>query len=292
MVRLDDNELNINPEVAAALGYPPQGNARRRRNPRAEAQRRYAHDQGDGFLAGPFGAFGVALLLLLIFCAVFGLTGYVSQAGSTVTAGSLPQMSVESREGQSAAEELPAAQPQAPPAIETTNPEIDSQQIMQSPPQPEAVPNSAEASTAPDPSSAEPERPGITVAVLVQKEPVVISQPSESEQQEKNVELLKTKRYGERGALAPPFSNWRWVCVSRNGLRCALRDVNGKYVQSFFWNGGSVHASAISTVALFPRALVWRCAKMPGILYCSILDGRGTNRQGCSYDGRSLTCGH
>jgi len=63
-------------------------------------------------------------------------------------------------------------------------------------------------------------------------------------------------------------------------------------VQNFFWNGGSVQASGISTEALLPRALVWKCAKMPGILYCSILDGRGTNRQGCSYDGKALTCGN
>ncbi len=41
MVRLDDNELNINPEVAAALGYPQQGNARGRRNARAGAQPRH-----------------------------------------------------------------------------------------------------------------------------------------------------------------------------------------------------------------------------------------------------------
>src|SRR5713101_7991089 len=114
MVRLDDDELNINPEVAAALRYPRQGNARGRRNARADAQRRYAHDQGDGF--GLFGAFGVALLLLLIICAVFGITGYVSQAKSTATTSSPPQTSAQS---QSAAEEHPAAQPQAPPAIET-----------------------------------------------------------------------------------------------------------------------------------------------------------------------------
>lgn len=290
MVRLDDDELNINPEVAAALGYPPQGNVRGRRNARADAQRRYAHDQGNGFPAGPFGAFGVALLLLLIICAVFGIPGYVSQAGSTATAGSPPQTSVESREGQSAADPPPAAQPQAPPAIETTNPEIASQQIMQSPPQPEAVPNSVEDISVSD--SAGSEKPGIRVEEAIQEEPVVISQPPESEQQEKKVKLPMAKWYGQGGASAPPFSNWRWVCASRGGLRCALRDVNGKYVQSFFWNGGSVQASAVSTAALFPRALVWRCTKMPGILYCSILDGRGTNRQGCSYDGRSLMCGH
>jgi len=175
MVRLDDDELNINPEVAAALRYPRQGNARGRRNARADAQRRYAHDQGDGF--GLFGAFGVALLLLLIICAVFGITGYVSQAKSTATTSSPPQTSVQPREWQSAAEEHPAAQPQAPPAIETTNPEIASQQTMQPPPQPESVPNSVEASTASDPSSVEPEKPEITVAETIQKEPVVISQP-------------------------------------------------------------------------------------------------------------------
>src|SRR6266446_2799592 len=111
MVRLDDNELNINPEVAAALGYPRQGNARGHRNARAGAQPRYAHDQGNGL----FGAFGVALLLLLIICTVFGITGYVSQAGSTVKADSHPQTRAQSRDGQSAAEEHPAAQPQAPP---------------------------------------------------------------------------------------------------------------------------------------------------------------------------------
>ncbi len=288
MVRLDDDELNINPEVAAALRYPRQGNARGRRNARADAQRRYAHDQGDGF--GLFGAFGVALLLLLIICAVFGITGYVSQAGSTATTGSPPQTSVESREVQPAADPQPTAQPQVPQAIETTNPEIASQQTMQSLPQPESVPNSVEASSVSD--SAGSEKPEIRVEEAIQEEPVVISQPSESEQQEKKVELPMTKWYGQGGASAPPFSNWRWVCASRGGLRCALRDVNGRYVQNFFWNGGSVQASAISTEALFPRALVWRCAKMPGILYCSILDGRGTNRQGCSYDGRSLICGH
>lgn len=41
MARLDDDELNINPEVAAALGYPQQGNARGRRNARAGAQLRH-----------------------------------------------------------------------------------------------------------------------------------------------------------------------------------------------------------------------------------------------------------
>jgi hypothetical protein len=287
MVRLDDNELNINPEVARALRYRRQGNARGCHNARAEAQPRHAHGQGNGF--GLFGAFGVALLLLLIICAVFGITGYVSQAGSTVKADSHPQTSAQSREWQSAAEEHAAAQPQAPPAIETTNLEIASEQTMQPPPQPESVPNRVEATSVSDSTGSE--KPEIRVEETIQKEQV-ISQPLESEQQEKKVEPPKTKWFVERGASAPPFSNWRWVCESRNGLRCALRDVNGKYVQSFFWNGGSVQASAISTAALFPRALVWRCAKMPGILYCSILDGRGTNRQGCSYDGRSLTCGH
>jgi hypothetical protein len=41
MARLDDDELNIHPEVAAALGYPRQGNARGRSNARAEAQPRH-----------------------------------------------------------------------------------------------------------------------------------------------------------------------------------------------------------------------------------------------------------
>ncbi len=128
--------------------------------------------------------------------------------------------------------------------------------------------------------------------ITVQGEEAIIPLPPESEQEEKKVKLPKTKWYADGGASAPPFSNWRWVCRSRGGLLCGLQDVNGKYVQSFFWNGGSVQASGISTAALFPQALVWRCAKMPGILYCSILDGQRTNRQGCAYDGKSLACGN
>jgi hypothetical protein len=285
MARLDDDELNIHPEVAAALGYPRQWNARERRNARADAQPRYA-------VAGPFGAFGVVLLLLLIICAVVGVSSVTSRAGSTASTGSDPQASVKSREPRSAAIVQPIAQPQPPPVIETTNLEIDSQQEVQSPPQSESVPNSVEASASSGPSSIEPEKPETTVEETIQEEPAVISPPPESEHQEKKVELPKTKWHGGSGTSAPPFSNWRWVCVSHDGLRCALEDVNGKYVQSFFWRGGSVQASAISTEALFPRALVWGCAKMPGILYCSILDGRGTNRQGCAYDGKSLACGN
>jgi hypothetical protein len=282
MVRLDDDELNISREVAAALRY----------HARAEAQPQHAHDQDVRFPAGPFGAFGVVLLLLLILCAVVGISSVTSRAGSIVKAGSYPQTSVESHEGQRAADPQPAAQPHSPPVIETADLETDSEQTTQPPPQSESVPNSVEASSSSGPSSAEPEKPEITVEGTTQAEPAVISTPPESEYQEKKVELPKTKWYGESGTSAPPFSNWRWVCVSHDGLRCALQDVNGKYVQSFFWRGGSVQASAISTEALFPRALVWGCDKMPGILYCSILDGRGTNRQGCAYDGKSLSCGN
>ncbi len=197
MVRLDDDELNINPQVAAALAYPRQGNARGRRNARGDAQRRYAHGRGDGFLGGFFGAFGVALLLLLIICTVVGVPRVASRAGSTVKADSHPQTSVESREGQPAAEERPAAQPQAPQAIEATNPEIASQQTMQPPPQPEPVPDSVEATSVSD--SAESEKPEITVKETVQEEPVVFLQPPEQEQQEKKVELPMTKRYGQGG---------------------------------------------------------------------------------------------
>jgi hypothetical protein len=144
MARLDDDELNISPEVAAALGYHPWGAnaARPRRNARAQAQPRHAHDHGDGNPAGLFGAlFGVALLLILIIWAVGGIPGGVSVAGSTVTAGS-PPLIAQSREGQSAADPRPAPQQQAPPAIETTNLETDSQQTMQSDPESEAEPNS------------------------------------------------------------------------------------------------------------------------------------------------------
>ncbi len=81
MARLDDDQLNIRPEVAAALRYHAgRANAApSRRNARAAAQPRRAHDRGDGFSAGLFGAFGVALVLLLIICAV---SGAVSRAGS------------------------------------------------------------------------------------------------------------------------------------------------------------------------------------------------------------------
>jgi len=246
------------------------------------------NNQVDDF--GLLVAFGVALLLFLIFYAVADIAGVGSRSGSAVKAGSRPQTSVDTREEQGAALPQASPQPQAPPAIETANPEIESPQEVQSPPQSEPAANSVEVSSLSD--SAGPEKPEITAAETIQEEPVVISQPPESEQQEKKVELPKTKGYVERGVSAPPFSNWRWVCESRGGLRCALQDVNGNNVQSFFWNGGSVLASAISTEALFPRAIVWGCAKMPGILYCSILDGRGTNRQGCSYDGKSLACGN
>ncbi len=128
--------------------------------------------------------------------------------------------------------------------------------------------------------------------ITVQGEEAIIPLPPESEQEEKKVKLPKTKWYGEVGASAPFFSDWRWVCRSRGGFLCVLQDVNGQYVQTFFWNGGSVQASAISTAAIFPQSLVWNCAKMPGILYCSMLDNRGTNRQGCAYDGKSLACGN
>jgi len=291
MARLDDDQLNIRPEVAAALRYHAgRANAApSRRNARAAAQPRRAHDRGDGFSAGLFGAFGVALVLLLIICAV---SGAVSRAGSAVTTGSHPQTGVQPREPQGAAVSEPDPQPQAPPAIETTNLEIDSQQTMQPPPQSESMPSGIEAPTASDPSSARSEKPEITVGEAIQGEPVVVSQPRESEQRERRVELPRMRWHGAGGASAPPFSNWRWVCMSRDGLRCALQDVNGRQVQSFFWNGGSVRASDISTEALFPQGLAWGCAKMPGLLYCSVLDRRGTSRQGCSYDGRSLACGN
>lgn len=175
---------------------------------------------------------------------------------------------------------------------------VESSNSLEAPSQ-EAAQTDSEALRA---SEAQPERIDMSLfqkkdqqepaEITIQGEEAIIPQPPESEQPEKKVKLPKTKWYAEGGASAPLFSSWRWVCASRDGLRCALQDVNGKYVQSFFWNGGSVQASAISTEALFPRALVWGCAKMPGILYCSILDGRGTNRQGCSYDGKSLACGN
>lgn len=147
MARLDDDQLNISPEVAAVLGYYARraNAAPSSRNARAEAQPHPAHDQGDGFYAFLFGAFGVALVVLILIYAGIGKTSIVSRAGSTVTADTHLQTSARSRETQRAAVSEPAPQQQAPPAIET-NPETDSQQTMQSPPQSESVPNSVEAS--------------------------------------------------------------------------------------------------------------------------------------------------
>lgn len=311
MVRLDDDELNISPAVAASLGYAP---ARPRRRPAAApvpaAPRRPGRDAADAagwIVTGVLGLFG-SLILFTVICVVISIAS--GAAPTTTAAGmsarpqiveaapstsSLPQRPIaspSSPDPQSAAVSDPAPQQQAAPAIETTNTETDSQQSMQSPPQSESVPNSIGASTAPDSTSAGSERPEITVEHAIQEEPVSISQPPESEQSERKARLPMTKWAAEKAASAPPFSNWRWVCASRNGLRCGLQDVNGTYVQRFSWNGGSVQASGISREALFPRGLVWRCARMPGLLYCTILDRRGTNRQGCAYDGRSLACGN
>lgn len=311
MVRLDDDELNISPAVAGSLGYAP---ARHRRRPAVApapaAPRRPGRDVADAvgwIIAGIFGLFG-SLILFTVICFAISI---VSGAAPTTTAAGMsarpqiaesvpstspvPQHPITSQsapEPQSAADLHPAAQPQLPPAIETTNPETDSQQTMQSPPQSESVPNNVEASSSLDPSSTEPEKSEITVEETIQQKRVEISQPPESEQHEGKVKFPMTKWAAEKASSSPPFSSWRWVCASRNGLRCGLQDVNGTYVQRFFWNGGSVQASEISKEALFPRGLAWRCARMPGLLYCTILDSRGTNRQGCAYDGRSLACGN
>lgn len=305
MVRLDDDELNINPEVAASLGYAP---ARHRLwpapAPAPAAPRTPGRNVGEvvgWIIACILGLLGCLVLFTVICFAITIMGGPApattrpQAAESAPSASPAPQRPIASPsapEPQGAADLRPAAQTQLPPAIETTNLETDSQQATQSLPQSESAPDSIEASTAPDPSSAGSEKPGITVEEAIQQRQVVTSLPPESERQERKVRLPKTKWAAERGASAPFFSNWRWVCVSRSGLRCGLQDVNGAYVQRFFWDGGSVQSSEISKEALFPRGLVWRCARMPGLLYCTILDSRGTNRQGCAYDGRSLVCGN
>jgi hypothetical protein len=272
MARLDDEELKISPEVAAALGYPVRraNAARPIRNPRAPAQPRHANNQGDGF--GLFEAFGVAVLLGLIICTAVGITGYVSRVRS---ADSHPQTSAHSPEGQSVADPQPAAQPQAPPAIQTANLNTDSQQIIQSPPQPESVPNSVEASSSSDPSSAEPVKPEITVAEAIQEDPVRISQPPES---------------GEERHAAPP--SWRWVCeeTDEDRTRCGLLDVHGTYVEIYEFDGQDITSSPGSPDALRPRA--WGCEKNDHKLYCTIQDGQGHILQGCLYDGTTLDCGN
>jgi hypothetical protein len=286
MARLDDDHLNISPEVAAALGYRPRrANATPRRNARAEAQPRHAHDQVDDFPAGLFGAVGVALVLLLLICAVTGIAG-MSRAGSTVTADSHPQTTAQSPEGQSAAVSEPAPQPQAPPAIETTNLETDSQQTMQSPPQPESVPDSIEASTDSDSSSAGSEKPEIKVEEAIREEPVVISQPPESEQQEKKVTLPKPKWYAEGGASAPSF---QWICGGPRPF-CRL-DSNGVAIQGFLLQNGGVVRSLVRPN--LPTPAGWGCSVRYGTeLFCSVQDGQGHIIQSASYDGRSLARGN
>jgi hypothetical protein len=128
--------------------------------------------------------------------------------------------------------------------------------------------------------------------ITIQGEEAFIPQPPESDQQDKKVKLPKTKWYAEGGASAPPFADWRWVCMTRDGLSCGLQDLKGAYVQRFYWNGDSVQASAISAEALFPTGLVWGCARLPRTLYCTIFDSRKINRQGCAYDGNSIACGN
>ncbi len=246
MVRLDDDQLNISPEVAASLGYAP---ARASRQPAVApalaAPRRPGPGAGDivGWIIGwiivcilvLFGSF----ILLTVICFVITIvSGAAPPTTRPQTAESAPSpspvpphpiASPSAPEPRSVAVSDPAPQQQAPPTIETTNLEIESEQTVQPLPQSEAVQNNIEGSTASDPSSAGSERSEITVEEAKQEKQLDISQPPESEQREKKkVTLPKTKWHAEGGASAPPFSNWRWVCESRNGLRCGLQDVNGR----------------------------------------------------------------
>jgi hypothetical protein len=124
------------------------------------------------------------------------------------------------------------------------------------------------------------------VAEAIQQKPADISQPPESEQQEKKVMLPKVK-WAAEGGYGPLFSNWRWVCENSRGPFCALEDVNGRFVQSFQIENG-ILASEINVNALRPKD--WGCGLSNGTLNCSIGDGMGKILQRCAYDGRSLAC--
>lgn len=84
------------------------------------------------------------------------------------------------------------------------------------------------------------------------------------------------------GATAPSF---RWVC--REGqMLCGLKDANGKYVQSFSLENGSISSSPIFPDAMRPKA--WACERNDGKLYCNIQDGQGHILQGFIYDGHTF----
>jgi len=308
MVRLDDDELNIDPAVAASLRYTP---TRRRRRPAAApapaAPRRPGRGVGDAvgwIVTGLLGLFGTFILFTVICFAIAigsgpaipttaaGMGARPQIAGSAPSTPPVPQDPIPSPSAEqiSVASE-PAPQQEASPAVETTSLEVDSRQTLQPPPQSESAPNGIGAPAASD-HSAGPEEPEVMVEDAIREEPAVIPRSPEPGRREGRARAPETERPAMEGASSPFFSNWRWVCASRNGLRCGLQDVNGTYVQSFSWTGGPIQASGISREALSPRGLAWRCARMPGLLYCTISDSRGANRQGCAFDGRSLACGN
>ena len=76
----------------------------------------------------------------------------------------------------------------------------------------------------------------------------------------------------------------------RARIRRSLRDANGKYLQTFKFQGNGLATSESSPNALRPRSS--GCERtVDEKLYCTIQDGRGTILQGCIYDGKSLGCG-
>ncbi len=85
------------------------------------------------------------------------------------------------------------------------------------------------------------------------------------------------------GASAPSF---RWVC-EEGRMFCGLQDPNGKYVQSFLLENGSISSSQIFPDATHPQA--WGCERdIDWKLSCSIQDGQGRILSGFTYDGHTF----
>jgi len=134
--------------------------------------------------------------------------------------------------------------------------------------------------------------------ITVQGDEAIIPQPptEEEQPQEKKVKLPKTKWAAEGAILGPRFSNWRWVCNSMNGMRCAIQDIDGQYIQNFQLQKGIVMgsdysrivASEINVNALHP--IGWGCEARNGRLNCIVRDMTGQIIQRCDYDGRTLAC--
>lgn len=250
MARLDDDELNIDPLLAAYLrGHAP---ARPRRPAAAPAPAPAAPRRTGGdveatigwIVTGLLGIFG-SFLVLTVICFVIVLFTSHKPSATAVEISTRPQITnqsprrLASHRTRSPYQPLsnrralpvsqPAAQPQSPAVVETTDLEIDSRRTSQSPRQSESVPKSVGASPA----------------------------------------------------------SFEWVCAEGKML-CGLQDPNGKYIQSFSLENGELHGSGINPNAVLPRS--WSCeTKEPkNKMYCTIQDGNGQFLQGVLYDGKVM----